>query len=136
MSEQIGREEQQIARRARALFAASTSRLDAGTRSRLARARSEAVAAAGSGWFSRWFGASPALSLSSVAAALLIAVVVWQSSDRLAAVDASGPVAVFGDLDILLEGESLELFEDLEFYAWLLEQPELLEDALDADGNG
>jgi len=136
MSEQIGREEQRIEERARALFAASTSRLDAGARSRLARARSEAVAAADAGWFPGWLRASPALSFGSFAAALLVAVAVWQAGDRLIARDAAQPVAAFGDLDLLLEGESLELFEDLEFYAWLLEQPDLLEDELDADGNG
>jgi hypothetical protein len=44
-------------------------------------------------------------------------------------------ITVLNDLDLLLEGENLDLFEELEFYAWLLEQPEMRALAAE-DGSG
>jgi hypothetical protein len=43
---------------------------------------------------------------------------------------------VLNDLDILLEGEDLDLLEDLEFYAWLLEQEEIFDGGTTTDGSG
>jgi hypothetical protein len=48
-----------------------------------------------------------------------------------------GPeLAAWSDLDILLGDEELELFEELEFYTWLQEQPELRESIDVDDGAG
>jgi hypothetical protein len=71
--------------------------------------------------------------LGAVAAAVLAVAIFWQGP---AAPVAPVGTAALSDLDILLEGAELELFEDLEFYAWLLEQPELLEQAAEQDDNG
>jgi len=133
MKKQEQNREREIAERARQLFAESVQGIDGETRSRLTRARAKAVEAAGSrrhGWLST---PSRFIPLGGVAAVALVAALVWPNPDAPV-----GPVeaSVFNDLDILLADENLDLFEDLEFYAWLLEQPELLEgdDTVSASG--
>jgi hypothetical protein len=143
MSERDPNREREIAGRAQQLFAGSTAGLDGHTRSRLARARAAAVAAAGSqrryGWLlpSRLLSpggvAARLVPLGGVAAALLVVALSWQVLDAPVAPAAS---VVLNDLDLLLEGENIDLFEELEFYAWLLEQPELLEAEESGDGSG
>jgi len=122
MSEENVDREQQIAERARQLFADSVAGLDGQTRSRLTRARAEAVEAAGRR--RSWLTPTQLAPLGGVAAAVLAVAVFWGGPEAPIEV---GESAALNDLDILLEGEELDLFEDLEFYAWLLEQPELLE---------
>jgi hypothetical protein len=116
--------EREIAGRARERFAESVAGLDGRTRSRLARARALAVEAAASRrpWWALAGDARRLVPLSAAAAALLAVLVFWQTPEP-----AVGPVEanVLDDLDLLLEGENLDLFEELEFYAWLLEQPEM-----------
>jgi hypothetical protein len=100
----------------------------------LAQARAKAVEAAGTrhlGW--SWRAPSQLVPLAGVAAAVLAVAVIWQNPGSSLG---SAEPAVLGDLDILLESENFDLFEDLEFYAWLLEQPELLEADEAADGSG
>lgn len=126
--------ERGIEERARRLFDESVRGLDGHTRSRLAQARAKAVEAAGTrrlGWW--WRAPSQLVPLAGVAAAVLAVAVIWQNPGSSLG---SAEPAVLGDLDILLESESFDLFEDLEFYAWLLEQPELLEVDEAADGSG
>jgi hypothetical protein len=124
--------EREIAERARRLFAESVRGLDRQTRAGLAEARAKAVEAAGSRGFS-WLQPSSLVPVGAVAAAALMVAVIWQSPESTLGL--SQPTAL-GDLDILLEGEGFDLFEDLEFYAWLLEQPELMEGDESADGSG
>jgi len=131
MSENRHEHEGQIADKARQLFADSVAGLDGHTRSRLAQARSRAVAARHGG--RSWMSPAQLVPLGGVAAAVLAAAIFWQGP---AAPVAPVGTAALSDLDILLEGEDLDLFEDLEFYAWLLEQPELLELAAEQDDNG
>jgi len=133
MSESNFDRERWLAERARELFAESVAGLDGETRSKLAQARAKAVEAARSRRFAWWSSPSGLVPLGGVAAAALAAVLLWQSPGAPV-----GPVetAVLDDLEILLEGEELDLFEELEFYAWLLEQPELLEDDDVPEDNG
>jgi hypothetical protein len=72
-------------------------------------------------------------AIGGVAAAVLAVAVFWGNPQ--APVDPVASAALT-DLDILLEGEELDLLEELEFYAWLLAQPELLEPAIEQDDNG
>jgi hypothetical protein len=119
---------------ARRLFDESVRGLDGHTRSRLAQARAKAVEAAGKqrlGWW--WRGPAQLVPLAGVAAAVLAVAVIWQNPGS--SIGSAEPM-VLGDLDILLESENFDLFEDLEFYAWLLEQPELLDADEAADGSG
>jgi len=65
-------------------------------------------------------------------AALAIAVVWLPGRTPAPAVE----LTAFDDLDILLDEEDLDLFEELEFYAWLEAQAALEETTADADGSG
>lgn len=109
--------------RAVALLDESTESLDAGTLSRLNRARQAALAQSRdvrSNWF---LGAG-------FAGAALIVLLVFGIGQRSAPPPASLPVAVeqLGDADALATDDNLDLYENLDFYAWL--------DAQQQDGNG
>ena len=132
MSELDSKREREIEQRARELFAESVAGLDGQTRSRLSQARAAAVAAAGerpgTSWLTPW-----RLLPAGIAAALVALAVALQIPETPVA--PAAPV-VLNDLDLLLEGENLDFFEELDFYAWLLEQPELLEVDASGDDNG
>lgn len=133
MNEQDSQREQDIAARARALFTDSVSGLDGATRSRLARARAEAIEAAESGKRTGLVLSSRPVPLAIGALAVLALALIWQTERVPVRLEEA---SVITDLDMLLDGESLDLIEDLDFYAWLLEQPELLESDAQSDGNG
>lgn len=102
---------------AKRLFDESVDGLDAATLSRLNRGRQAALQAADRGR-SRWLLWAPA---SGVAAAAVVAAVMLNgpSVDVIETAPA--------DLDIILAEESIEMLEELEFYAWL--------DTVDLDAN-
>jgi hypothetical protein len=115
--------------RARALLEDSVLRVDGRIRSRLNQARHAAVEEASrrrSSW--RRFTLMPAAS--AVAAAALVAFVLWPSShpgDSLIA-EGGGRAAV-EDLDLLADGDALDLVSDEttdtgQFYEWAVEQAE------------
>ena len=120
-------EQREFAARAKQVFNQSVQSLDGETRSRLARARAAAVEAAES----KRFGFAPwglrLAPVGAVAAAALAVAVIWQLP---ATPEQSVEAAVISDLDLLLETEDLGMIEDLDFYAWLLEQPEFAADEL------
>ena len=119
-------EDAEFERRAREAFDASVEGLDAASRSRLNRARQQALAAArgragwtGNRWWTTW---APA---GAMAAAVFAAVLLWRSPapDEGSAVTAANPsVDVQPDpLELLAAGEDLDLAAeaDLDFYAWV-----------------
>jgi hypothetical protein len=108
---------------ARALLDASAQDLDAATLSRLNRARQAALARRQRGPVVRW-GFISALAAS---VALLLAVAAWPPLQR-APTPAPAEVTVAADGDSA--EDSLEFYQDLEFYAWLEAQED------DPDGNG
>jgi hypothetical protein len=119
----------------RQVFEASVEGLDGATRSRLSRARAAAVEAAEGARHGARFGFRfGGLKFAGAAAAVALAIVIaWQPS-LVGTNDAQQ--SAFDDLDILLDEEELDLFEELEFYAWLEEQPELEGLPEDPDGTG
>ena len=127
-----GREDEDLERRAREAFDASVAGLGAATQSRLRQARMRALQA--SAWNSprlacvRRYAWMPA----TVVAALL-AVWVLRGPDEAAQPELAASVT---DLDILLAEEDLDVFEELEFYTWLEEQPELETPESAGDGVG
>lgn len=133
MNQQDRDREREIAERASELFADSMRSVDGETRSKLAQARAKAVEAAGSR--RRFWSPLPSslVPLGGVAAAALAVALIWQGP---AVEPGSMETAVLNNLDILLEGEDLDLLQELDFYAWLLEQPELLEGGEAANGSG
>ena len=112
---------EQFAEQARELFDESVERLDAATLSRLNQGRHAALDAL--------HGARPAaiwgrwVPATGVAAAALVTVMVMRGPDKV-----DLPNEMVTDFEILLEGESLEMLEDLEFYSWL--------EASDLEANG
>lgn len=104
-------------KRARELLAASTDTLDAGTRSRLARARAAALAAHESprGWLTlRQF--APA---GAVAAAVVLAVFYMGRLPQTSPVNGGSGLAL-DDLELLADADALDMSEepDLEFIEW------------------
>ena len=107
-------DEKDLAGQAKSLFDESVDRLDAATLSRLNQGRQKAlqkarVAGAGGQW-ARW---APA---GGLAAAAIVAVVVWQGAGVEHSTPAVGSAA---DFEIMLSEDSLEMLEDLEFYSWI-----------------
>ena len=103
--------DEQFAKEAKALFDASVDELDAATLSSLNQGRHRALEEARSprGALLRW---APA---AGIAAAVLIGVMVTLPGPRNADVMPS----VVADLEILLGEDSIEMFEELEFYTVL-----------------
>ncbi len=110
-----------FAAQAKGAFDDSVERLDAGALSRLNQGRHAALEQLANGdtkaiWM-RW---APA---GGVAAAALLTMIVMRGPEI-----ESMPVEVVSDFEILLQDESLEMLEDLEFYSWL--------DDVDLDAGG
>jgi hypothetical protein len=112
------RTETEVEQRARELFDASVAALDAETRSKLNRARHEAVAAAETGRRSRvraW------LPIAALASTVLVAVLLTrmpgtgeEPATAARAGDALDPI------EVLAAGEDLDLVQgDVGFYEWL-----------------
>ena len=107
-------QDEKLVRQAKELFDNSVEELDAATLSRLNRGRHEALAElARSKPVGRWVRWVPA---TGVAAAAVVAVVVWQGASVEGPLPSAGPVT---DFEILIGEESLEMLEDLEFYSWI-----------------
>lgn len=103
-----------LAERAKALFDASVEDLDAATLSRLNRSRHAALQALHSSsstmdWV-RW------LPVTGIVAAAVVTAVVLRAPD---VVDAVVEPVTASDFEMLLDGESFEMLEELEFYSWL-----------------
>lgn len=122
-------DDQRFATRAKDLFDQSVDDLDANTRSRLNRARHEALTqwkrGARYGQWRRW---TPVAGAATVA---VVAVVILTGRPP---VDDLTPPRELGDFEILLAEESFEMFEELEFYSWIDSEAEL-DDDQDTNGN-
>lgn len=121
-------------RRAKEVFDRSTTELDAATRSRLTQARYRALEELPKdgrrrGW--QW----SLVPVGAVAAVALVAVLVLDPNNP--ARDLGTQVSALADLEILIGEEDLEMYdEEIEFYAWLEEQPEFTPPAATGDGVG
>lgn len=122
-------EDGRIVTRAKTLFDQSVQSLGAETRSRLNRARHEALGQMQAGVrYGVWLRWAPA---AGVAAAAVIAIVLWTGRPP---VDELSPLAEVNDIDILLAGDSFEMLEELEFYSWIDLEADG-DDESDANGN-
>ena len=118
------REDRQFAEQAKALFDDSVDRLDAAALSQLNQGRHAALAELqGSQRTGQWLRWVPA---TGVAAAAIVTVMVMRGPNG---VDIPVEPDMAADFEILLDEESLEMLEELEFYSWL----ELAD--LEANGN-
>ena len=121
--------------RTKAAFDASVDALDAGTRSRLTQARVRALDELGARRSAR-FNSRWLLPAGAAAAAALAAWVVLVQGPQ--GLEPPPQVAAWDDFELLTAAEDLEMIEELEFYAWLEEQPEFdaAADGVPGDGVG
>jgi hypothetical protein len=112
-------------RQSRLVLEESVRRIDGRVRSRLNQARHAAVDATAAGrgsWLWRPFAWVP--TAGAVAAALLVAAVLWHRDGR---VESVLPPAT-QDLDLIADGDALELIQDGDgsgsFYEWAADQSE------------
>jgi hypothetical protein len=106
--------EEELQARAKALFDDSVEKLDAAALSRLNQGRQRALQEVqGGGPRGQWARWVPA---GGLAAAAVVAVVVWQGAPVEDTAAADGSAA---DFEILLSEDSLDMLEDLEFYSWM-----------------
>ena len=112
-----------IVDKAKALFDDSVDSLDAATLSRLNQSRHRALTELERrGSISAWLRWLPA---TGIAATAILAVIVMRGPES---VDVLTEAATTLDFEMLLEEDSLDMLEELEFYLWL--------DASDLETNG
>jgi hypothetical protein len=119
MSDKRTADQQAFEERTRSLFKASVESLDGRTQSKLTQARHAALEelnptrsrAWGRGW----------AALAGVTAATVMAV--WIGYANLGSPASETSELPLDDFDIVAEAPNLELLEDVEFYAWIAEQP-------------
>ncbi len=119
-----GGQDLQLEEQARVLLAESVTRIDSSIRSRLNQARQAAVAEVVKSrkrpGFLRSFFLMP--TAGAVAAAVLVAMVLWQHHPQ--GMSEGGPMTAAEDLDLIADGDGLDLVEDSDssFYEWAAAQ--------------
>ena len=122
MSERQTDEDRKLEEWSKRTFDRSTQEIDAATRSRLTQARVRALEELASGKGFAWtWRASMVPAGAAAAAALAVWLVLMQSNGGSEPPLQAG---AFDDLEMLLGEEEIEMIEELDFYAWLEEQPE------------
>jgi uncharacterized protein DUF3619 len=128
--------ERAFERHAKQTFDRSVRDLDSATRSRLAQARRAALEHADERESRRGWTWSLAPAGAVAASVLAVAFLLWQNGPRP---ELGLQPTAFQDMEILLGEDGVEiemLDEEIEFYAWLEEQPELTTPAATGDGVG
>ena len=117
-------EDRALEERTKLLFDESLSSLDPQTCSKLTRARYRALeeleASAPAGWRPRWIPAGV------LAAGVLAVIVLWQGQPAVSPETQAFDVVALSDLEIILGDGDLGMLQELEFYAWLDEQAEIV----------
>ncbi|HKD55096.1 MAG TPA: hypothetical protein VKB72_12855 [Steroidobacteraceae bacterium] len=112
-------------RNARAVLEESIARIDGRTRSRLNQARQTALAAVGVR-HRPWWRSYTLMPAAGAAAALLVAVMLWQREPATALEPPvlEGQHSAVEDLDLLADADALDLMEgwDGSFYEWAADQ--------------
>lgn len=135
MKDRLDQSDREFEARTKAAFDASVSGLDAATHAKLTRARRRAIDALDAPPLMSWRSAR--VPQAALAGVLLAAVSAWLMFGQEEPIDQDfETIATERDLELLLDGEELEMFEDLDFYAWLEEQPELQGVAGNENGSG
>jgi len=115
-------------RNARTVLEESVQRIDARTRSRLNQARHQALEAMSPPRRTRWRSFTLMPAAGALAAAVLVAFVLWGRGPHSASPPAAfeAPHAAVEDMDLLTDNDSIDLMEgwDGSFYEWATSQPE------------
>jgi hypothetical protein len=109
--------EHEFEERTRAAFEASVDALDGRTRSKLTQARHAALAELNATGSRTWTRARMVLAGATAAGILAV----WIGFGDLGSPPAGE--LLLEDFDIAAEGPNLELLQDVEFYAWIADQP-------------
>lgn len=112
------RSDEAFSKKARALFDDSVASLDGETRSQLNRRRQAALESTEG----RRLALRPMAWLPAAGAAAIAAAIVLFAGNR--APVSPGATTPAADVEILLEGDDLEMLGDLEFYSWIDLGPE------------
>ena len=94
---------------------AGNDALDGHVLSRLNQARQEALAQKPQPWWQKWFTPGYMLPAGTVAAGVFAALLFLQQGPPPANED----LVPVDDFEVIMAEESLELYEELEFYVWL-----------------
>lgn len=119
MSDKRTEDQQAFEERTRSLFKASVESLDGRTQSKLTQARHAALGELNPARSGAWRRGRTALA--GVTAAAVMAV--WIGFANLGSPAPDTGELPLDDFDIVAEAPNLELLEDVEFYAWIAEQP-------------
>jgi Flp pilus assembly protein TadB len=114
----------ELEKRTKRIFDESVSALDAATLSKLTQARYKALEQLEKNSAitsrSRWIPAC------AVAVGAFVVMVFWQGQPPGVSEVQTFDVVALSDLEILLGDEELDMIQELEFYAWLDEQAEIV----------
>jgi hypothetical protein len=119
MSDKRTTDQQAFEERTRSLFKASVESLDGRTQSKLTQARHAALEELKPARSRAWGRGRAALAGVTAAAAMAA----WIGHANLGAPASETGELPLDDFDIVAEAPNLELLEDVEFYAWIAEQP-------------
>jgi len=92
----------------------SVKRIDAETNQRIIAARKQALTAAEAGWISKLFTAPKILAATATALSIFVAVVLVNTQLNL-----NNEMEM---IELAEKQEATELYEELEFYTWLVEE--------------
>lgn len=109
-------ESDEFERRSKALFDESVGQLDGRTRSKLTQARNAAVEELKKGPPRFHWLRAPVTGLA-MATVLAVAIITWPARQG----SESGPLPL-EDIEIVADGDDIDMLEDVEFYAWIEEQ--------------
>jgi anti-sigma-K factor RskA len=115
--------ERQFVARIRAALDQSVEQLNPGVRSRLTRMRHDALARQTGPSSRRWHWRWGAALTAAVTAAALILLLPMNPRD------AQSPLAVIDDMEMLASSDPLEIYEDMEFYSWLSDMENEIENS-------
>ena len=121
-------------RRTRELFDEEVAGLDAATRSKLNQARQRALAELDRPAFSLVRVPLPQAAVAAIAVAAVSSFLFLRGG--VSPVEPAVDFASASDIEILLAEDDMEFLEELEFYAWLEEQPEFAELEGESEGAG
>ncbi len=114
----MNKEDDKLARHAKTLFDDSVDELDAERLSKLNRARQRALERLDRRpAFGGWTRLLPAGGVAAVLVALVALLVV--QTDEVAIEVPMAPTAAETDFELLIDEDSFEMLEDLEFYSWM-----------------
>lgn len=128
------KDHKEFEQKTRELFAREVAGLDGATRSRLNQARQRALAELDRPAWSLTRLPVPQAAVAAVAVAVVSGLLLMRGG--VSPVEPAPEFATASDIEILLAEDDMEFLEELEFYAWLEEQPEFadLEDPLEGAG--